>query len=994
MGGMKMRIPVYIFFILFVLSGFSGLIYESIWSHYLKLFLGHAAYAQTLVLAMFMGGMAIGSAISAKFSYRWKNLLLGYAAVEGVIGICALLFHQLFTGTTELAFASLIPSFNGSLFMIETTKWGLASLLILPQSILLGMTFPLMVAGILRKYPDAGGKTISTLYFTNSIGGVFGVLVSSFVLIYHMGLPGTIMVAGFINIILALIVWLLAAGDTLPSIEAETAPNESKYNIKLISMPALLLAVALFTGLSSFMYEMGWIRMLSLVLGSSTHSFELMLAAFILGIALGGWWLRNRIDNIKSPIQFLAYIQILMGIFAVFSLLVYHYSFDAMQVFLNTVQHKDSAYYLYLIFSGLVCLVMMLPATFCAGMTLPLITKMAIKSEVGERGIGFIYASNTLGAIIGIFLSIHFVMPFFGLKTLITAGAVIDILLGLFLLVIFVKQHTELTKRVTLTASVVMTAILVATSLFDFDKQRLYSGVFRSGALLHDTELKFYQDGKTSTVAVYKLNNQLTLSNNGKPDASIVMGEEGIYTQDESTQTLLGIIPLLHKPDAETAAIIGMGSGLSSHSVLASKRLKQVDTIEIEAAVVEASNNFRPKVERAYSDPRSSIHIDDAKTFFTARSSSYDIIVSEPPNPWVSGVSSLFTQEFYQRVKNHMNPDAVFVQWLHLYEIDINLIATVFNALGKEFTDYKVYVSNNTADIIIVTKKEGMVGTAIFPDEKEIEILEMLSRYGINNNNDLQLHVVTNKEILNRALHQLSSEINSDYFPVLENGASRSRFAGESALELYNILDYPVPVLKLLKPDVDTDIETYTKTDSFPLSRNIYNAYALKKLLLEEAFNDENIDGRAEQRYSFITVLKHQLAHCSNGQPIFMVRSLYKLSAGILPYLSQNELKLVWNKIGSSACFENAPNDVNQWFSLYQSISSRDSHSMVQLSELLLSSNPGLDKDLSEFLVISALLGNHLSRQGNGQRIYDKWKEVFRERSAETQLILSILSGG
>ena len=295
-----MRIPIYIFFILFVLSGFSGLIYESIWSHYLKLFLGHAAYAQTLVLAMFMGGMAIGSVIAAKFSNRWKNLLLGYAVVEAVIGVFALMFHQIFLGATDLAFTSLIPSLGENTFMIMLTKWGIASLIILPQSILLGMTFPLMVAGVMRRYPDAGGKAIATLYFTNSFGGVFGVLVSSFILIYHFGLPGTILVAGLINIVLALVVWLLSAGDDY--VPAMPLPSmEQNSNIKLVSFPALLLLISLFTGLSSFMYEMGWIRMLSLVLGSSTHSFELMLAAFILGLALGGWWLRNRIDHLKKP---------------------------------------------------------------------------------------------------------------------------------------------------------------------------------------------------------------------------------------------------------------------------------------------------------------------------------------------------------------------------------------------------------------------------------------------------------------------------------------------------------------------------------------------------------------------------------------------------------------------------------------------------------------------------------------------------------------------
>ena len=197
-----------IYFMLFALSGFSGLIYESIWTHYLKLFLGHAAYAQTLVLAIFMGGMAIGSWICSKYSSRWKNLLLGYAMTEGIIGLCALAFHHAFTYTIELSYSSVIPQL-GNPVTVSAFKWVLSALMILPQSVLLGMTFPLMTAGILRLFPGRPGRTIAMLYFTNSIGAAIGVLVSGFMLIRLTGLPGTIRIAGLINIILGLTVWFL-----------------------------------------------------------------------------------------------------------------------------------------------------------------------------------------------------------------------------------------------------------------------------------------------------------------------------------------------------------------------------------------------------------------------------------------------------------------------------------------------------------------------------------------------------------------------------------------------------------------------------------------------------------------------------------------------------------------------------------------------------------------------------------------------------------------
>ncbi len=176
---MTTRIPVGVFFALFTVSGFAGLIYESIWSHYLKLFLGHAAYAQTLVLSIFMGGMALGSWLVSRYTNRIRQLLLGYALAELFIGILAVAFHGVFVSVTGWAFDSVLPSLGGT-GAVDFFKWGLASALILPASILLGTTFPLMSAGIMRVYPGEGGRALSMLYFTNSFGASVGVLASGF----------------------------------------------------------------------------------------------------------------------------------------------------------------------------------------------------------------------------------------------------------------------------------------------------------------------------------------------------------------------------------------------------------------------------------------------------------------------------------------------------------------------------------------------------------------------------------------------------------------------------------------------------------------------------------------------------------------------------------------------------------------------------------------------------------------------------------------------
>src|SRR3954468_24968722 len=187
---------------LFAASGFAGLIYESIWTHYLKLFLGHAAYAQTLVLAIFMGGMAIGSWVAARHGPRVRNLLAAYALTEAAIGVLALVFHDAFVASTAWAYDS-------SLLRFTAFKWSLAAALILPQCVLLGMTFPLMTAGLLRRFPDRPGRSVALLYFTNSLGAAVGVLASGFWLVPAVGLPGTVRTAGAINLCVAASVWAL-----------------------------------------------------------------------------------------------------------------------------------------------------------------------------------------------------------------------------------------------------------------------------------------------------------------------------------------------------------------------------------------------------------------------------------------------------------------------------------------------------------------------------------------------------------------------------------------------------------------------------------------------------------------------------------------------------------------------------------------------------------------------------------------------------------------
>ncbi|HEY4999262.1 MAG TPA: hypothetical protein VII36_08970, partial [Usitatibacter sp.] len=337
---MTKRLPVSFFFALFTISGFAGLIYESIWSHYLKLFLGHAAYAQTLVLAIFMGGMAVGSWLVSRFTQRIKNLLLGYALAELGIGLLAVAFHGVFVAVTRWAFDTVMPALGGT--GVDLFKWSIASLLILPASILLGTTFPLMSAGIMRIYPEVGGRSLSMLYFTNSFGASIGVLASGFYLIDHVGLPGTILTAGLLNVTLAFAVWLVTkripeAGPIAP---ASAAPTDSTS--RRITRAVLILAFA--TGAASFIYEITWIRMLTLGLGASTHSFEVMLSAFILAMSLGAFWFRNRIASLENDLGWLAGLLVAKAFLAVYAVWIYTDVLDFIHWTLLALSRSNEGY--------------------------------------------------------------------------------------------------------------------------------------------------------------------------------------------------------------------------------------------------------------------------------------------------------------------------------------------------------------------------------------------------------------------------------------------------------------------------------------------------------------------------------------------------------------------------------------------------------------------------------------------------------------------------
>ncbi|UCF41925.1 MAG: fused MFS/spermidine synthase [Gemmatimonadota bacterium] len=784
-------------YLVFILSGAAGLVYESIWARYLGLFVGHAAYAQILTIGIFLGGMALGAMLVGSRTERLADPLRWYALIELAVGAVGLFFHEIYGGVTGFAYDTLFPVVGNGV-LLTLTKWVIAGSLILPQSILLGTTFPLMGAGVLRRYAANPGRTLAVLYFANSLGAAVGVVIAGFYLLQAVGLPGTLLVAAMLNLVAALGSGFVAQRTPLRGAVREPAPAQAMpvavtdaAALRQQQLVLLLLGVSFGTAVASFIYEIAWLRMLALVLGSATHSFELMLSAFILGLALGSLWVRRRADRWSKPLRALGIVQWVMGFSALATLPLYGQSFAWMADLMQSFARTEGGYEGFTMARYALCLAVMLPSTFCAGITLPLITRTLLTSATGERAIGSVYGVNTLGSIVGVAVAGLVLMPLLGVRLLLVFGATLDMALGVGILwvVAGAKPRARQLAYGALAATALVTVVVAAQR--GFDRRMLASGVFRNGRLDGETrEVLYYRDGRTATVAAWRHteNGVTALATNGKVDGSVPghwlvacsdsTVREPLYT-DISTQTLAPLITLAHAPRARIAAVVGHGTGMSSQIMLANTELQRVTTIEIEPEMLAASRALYPTNARVFDDPRSHIVIEDARAFLSATEEKYDIILSEPSNPWVSGVASLFTGEFYRRIAQSLAEGGVFGQWIHLYELNDGLVMSVIAAVHRTFPSYEVFLTARGDMLIVAAASESLPA----PDWSILEwpaIQEDFCHAVAPTAEMMEATRLTHRTVL-AALLDGWQQPNSDFYPVLDLGAERARYQNQYA---------------------------------------------------------------------------------------------------------------------------------------------------------------------------------------------------------------------
>ncbi|OGV59847.1 MAG: hypothetical protein A2498_01515 [Lentisphaerae bacterium RIFOXYC12_FULL_60_16] len=697
----------WIFYLCFLFSGSAGLVYEILWERYLSLFLGNSGLAQMIVLATFMGGMALGSHLFGRVADRQTNPVKLYAFLELAAGLYAALFPILIVHarTVFLWAATAFPFESVAMTGLKLTTC--VGTILLP-SILMGGTLPAMTRWLVRQADDTG-LMVARLYFVNSAGAVIGCLLSAFVLIPWLGLDASLLVGGLAGVGAGLVAWifsahlplLMPAGPASSVLETQPATIGSGPG----ALRALL-GIAAVSGAVSMFYEVAWIRMLVLVVGSSSYAFALMLATFILGLSLGGFALSFR--RWRDYAAVLAVCELGVGITVLASIGFYvRLPFWFNQIASQLVRDSET-FGTFQVVVFLLCAGVMLVPTILQGATFPAAVHLFARgSRHTGTAVGTVLAFNTVGVLAGSILATTVGLPVLGLKSTLEIGVVLNGCLAI--LVVWIWSTPGLrTRRLAATAALLMVAGgWYLARLGNWNVAVMNAGAYRWRhriasfdyfvKMAESSPILFHRDGTAGSVMVRSRGHgpsaERLLVINGKVDAS--------SQQDIPTQKMLGLLPILQARDPKRVLVVGVGSGATIGTVLACPQVESVDALDISPDVVTASRFFGDVNREYWKDPRVRIVCEDAKTFLQVGRIPYDVIISEPSNPWMSGIPNVFSTEFFMACRQRLAPDGLMVQWVQTYEMDNLCFFTILDTFSGIFPCYTIWNPLRTDTLII-----------------------------------------------------------------------------------------------------------------------------------------------------------------------------------------------------------------------------------------------------------------------------------------------------
>ncbi|HWN07730.1 MAG TPA: fused MFS/spermidine synthase [Pyrinomonadaceae bacterium] len=688
----------------FILSGATGLIYEILWARMLGLVFGATTLAVSTVLAAFMGGLALGSALAGRLAGRVARPVRAYGLLEIGIALYALAVPLLFSVVDNL-YAIIWQYFHPSFFVFSSLRFLLSCVMLLVPTTLMGATLPLLSSALTR---SANANTsVTRLYTRNLVGAICGSLAAGFLLLPILGVRATIYAASFINIVIGIVAIFadrpgqpkLASAESpaeaveLPSVETETHVTADEPDAK-----RFWLFCAFVSGFVTISTQVAWTRILSMIIGSSTYAFSIVVALFLLGLSAGAFLIarrgRGRLRATMVKVELLTAVSLILSLAVVNRI---------PEILIQTGLRLNIESWVGLLALQVlsVGLLVLLPA-FLMGTVMPLVLVWTGSHSEQEsvKLVGRSYAVNTIGAIAGAFAAGFVLIPRVSTRfTIIVAAASCVVVAAVAYQPAKEAGDRDLKRGLAAGAAAVLIVLmfifaprmnLADLSIGAFDSlmrviaksrgENTEEASRRPGPAVH--KLLMYEEGPTSTVSVRQDWDIISMAINGRTNAS--------DKEDMPTQVMLGQLPLLVAPNTRNALVVGYATGVTAGSMLQSS-LENLECVELEPATIRGSKLFEHVNNKPLNDPRMRLIIDDARTYLRVTPKRFDIIVSEPSHPWVPGVANLFTEEFFQLGRDRLADEGVFVQWLQIYQLSTDSLRSVLATFHRVFPHVSVY---------------------------------------------------------------------------------------------------------------------------------------------------------------------------------------------------------------------------------------------------------------------------------------------------------------
>ncbi len=764
-------------------SGLTALIYQTIWSRQFRLIFGSSTYATAAVLAIFMGGLGVGSLLLGKRADVKARPLEFYGNLELVIAAMAALSQPLLWMAGQV-YVGLGGSATLGLGGASAVRLVLAALVIGVPTFLMGGTLP-AAARAIETGDDVRRRRVAVLYAANTLGAVAGALLSTFWMVERFGNRNTLLMAVFVNLLVGVLA--RAAGRrerprTEPSVQTRADSPGAPVP------PRFVFAASAVTGFAFLLMEMVWYRMLTPLLGGTTFMFGLVLAIALLGIGAGGaaysLW---RSDRAASAGAFALTCALEAAAMALpFAL------GDRLAVFANSLQPRGLEGFGDQILSwSLVTLITIFPAAFVSGIQFPLLIGLLGRGRdrVG-RDVGAAYAWNTAGAIAGSLAG------GFGLMQLLSAPGcwrlVIALLAALAVGTVVLGVTDRRTAIATTAAGFAAAAIVAALAAGPTAVWR-HSGIGAGRAPnVHSLNerrkwerrirrtLLWDADGRESAIAL--VNEQdLSFYINGKSDGSAV--------GDAGTQVMAGLVGAALHGEPRSALVIGLGTGSTAGWLGAVDSIERVDVVELEPVVLRVAAACSAVNHDVLQNPKIRIHIADARERLLVSRDRYDLIFSEPSNPYRAGVASLFTREFYDAAALRLNRGGLFLQWVQAYEIDADTLRTIYATIGSAFPYTETWWTKDSDLLLLASREPVMHDVDALRRRLASEPLAsaMHNAWRTETAEGFLSHFV-GTAALTKALGARASGLNTDDRTLIEFGFAR-RLGGKSNWRISELLD-------------------------------------------------------------------------------------------------------------------------------------------------------------------------------------------------------------